>query len=186
MLSRRLALAALVALPLFACAAKEDLAQPPVPLGDFALGYNIVVVDNPTIGPFSRKATDAEWKASLEQAIQRRFGRFKGSGTYHIAVKVQAYALAQPGVPLVVSPKSVLVVSANVWTPHGKLNAKPEDITVFESISGKTLVGSGLTKTRDEQMLTLSDNAARKIEDWLRAHPEYFTGTAPVVPGTAP
>lgn len=183
---RRALLAGLAALILAACAPKEDLSLPPTPLGDFSLGYNIVVVDKPTIGPFSRTATDAEWKASLEQAIDRRFKRFHGTGTYHIAIKLQAYALAQVGVPLVVKPKSVLVISANVWTPRGKLNAKPEDLTIWEGISDKTIVGSGLTQTRDEQMLKLSDNAARKIEEWMRSHPEWFTGNAPVVPGTAP
>jgi hypothetical protein len=186
LLPRRALLAGLTALILAACAPPEDLSKPPAPLGDFSLGYNIVVVDKPTIGPLSRTATDAEWKASLEQAIDRRFSRFKGKGTYHIAIKVQAYALAQTGIPLVLKPKSVLVVSANVWTPYGKLNDKAEDLTVWEGVSEKTLIGSGLTQTREEQMRKLSDNAARKIEEWMRAHPEWFTGSAPVVPGTAP
>ncbi|MCR8726529.1 hypothetical protein [Frigidibacter sp. ROC022] len=175
-----------MAVILAACAAPEDLSKAPEPLGDFSLGYNIVVVDNPKIGPLSRKATDAEWKASLEQAIDERFSRFKGEGTYHIAIKVQAYALAQTGIPLVVKPKSVLLISANVWTPYGKLNAEPENLTVWEGVSEKTLLGSGLTQTREEQMRKLSVNAARKIEEWLREHPEWFTGDAPVQPGTSP
>lgn len=184
--TRRALLAGLTALILAACAAPEDLSKAPEPLGDFSLGYNIVVVDNPTIGPFSRKATDAEWKASLEQAIDQRFKRFTGKGTYHIAIKLQAYALAQTGVPLLVKPKSVLVISANIWTPYGKLNDKPEDLTIWEGVSEQTLIGSGLTQTRDEQMLKLSTNAARKIEEWMREHPEWFTGSAPVQPGTEP
>jgi len=182
----RALLLACLAAALAACAAPEDLGRAPEPLGDFSLGYNIVVVQEPTIGPLSRTATDAEWKAALEQAIDRRFRRFDGAGTYHIAIKLQAYALAQTGIPLVVKPRSVLVVSANVWTPQGKLNPEPENITIWEGLSEKTLIGSGLTQTREEQMLKLSDNAAREIEAWMRQHPEWFTGSAPIVPGTAP
>ena len=186
MIARRAALALILGLGLAACAPKEDLSLPPEPLGDFSLGYTIVVVDKPQIGPFSRTATDAEWKASLEQAIDRRFRRFQGAGTYHIAVKLQMYALAQPGVPLVVKPRSVLLVSANIWNTQGKLTPEPENLTVWESFSEKTLIGSGLTQSRDQQMRNLSDNAARQIEEWMREHPEWFRPGAPVVPGTGP
>ena len=183
---RRSFLAGLSMLALAACAAKEDLTKPPEPLGNFRLGYNIVVVDKPEIGPFSRTATDEEWKKSLEEAIQRRFSRFQGDHDYHIAIKLQAYALALPGVPLVFKPRSVLVVTANVWAPYGKLNPEPEHLTIWEGLSDKTLVGSGLTQSKEEQMLKRSDNAAREIEKWMRKHPEWFTGDFPAVPGTEP
>ncbi|MCB0106250.1 MAG: hypothetical protein KDE53_10085 [Caldilineaceae bacterium] len=184
--ARRLVLPLLAALVLTACAPKEDLSVAPEPLGNFKLGYNIVVVDKPEIGPLSRTATDAEWKASLEQAIDRRFSRFTGDTPYHIAIKLQAYALGQTGVPLVVKPKSVLVVTANVWATYGKLNPEPKNLTIWEGVSDKTLLGSGLTQTREEQMLKLSNNAAREIEKWMREHPEWFTGDFPAVPGTEP
>lgn len=184
---RRTLLAALPALALAACgASRETLPPNPDPIGDFSLGYNIVVVDKPEIGPFSRKATDDEWKASLEQAIDQRFSRFKGAGTYHVALKVQLYALAQPGIPIAFSPKSVLLISANVWSQQGKLNPAPENITVWESVSDKTIVGSGLTQSKEEQMRNLSFNAAARVEDWMRKHPEWFRPGAPVVAGTQP
>jgi len=181
-------LAGLIALALAACAAPEDLTQAPEPLGDFSLGYTVVVVDNPELGPFSRKAEDGEWQASLEEAIKARFERFQGKGTYHIAIKVQAYALAQPGIPLVLKPRSVLLISANVWRPTGKINPDPKNITVWEGVSEKTfLLGSGLTQTRDEQMVKLSANAAREIEEWLREHPDWFRPDGPVTaPGAPP
>jgi hypothetical protein len=162
------------------------MAAVPEPLGDFKLGYNIVVVDNPELLPFTRKATDAEWKAALEKAIAERFGRFQGTGEYHVALKLQAYALAQPGVPIVASPKSVLVVSANVWRPTGKINPEPENLTVWEGVNGKNVLGSGLTQTKEEQMAKLAFNTALKVEDWFRSHPEWFVPGGPVVPGTEP
>ncbi|MFM2356712.1 MAG: hypothetical protein RLZZ528_2448, partial [Pseudomonadota bacterium] len=53
-------LCALAALVLLAACAGEDLAAPPDPLGDFRLGYNIVVAKNAQqVGP-SRPATAEE------------------------------------------------------------------------------------------------------------------------------
>jgi hypothetical protein len=169
-----------------ACSPPQEMAAVPEPLGDFKLGYNIVVVDNPELLPFTRKATDAEWKAALEKAIAERFGRFQGTGEYHVALKLHAYALAQPGVPIVASPKSVLVVAANVWRPTGKINPEPENLTVWEGVNGKNVLGSGLTQTKEEQMAKLAFNTALKVEDWFRSHPEWFVPGGPVVPGTEP
>jgi hypothetical protein len=169
-----------------ACSPPQEMAAVPEPLGDFKLGFNIVVVDNPELLPFTRKAEDAEWKAALEKAIAERFGRFQGTGEYHVALKLQAYALAQPGVPIVASPKSVLVVSANVWRPTGKINPEPENLTVWEGVNGKNVLGSGLTQTKEEQMAKHAFNTALKVEDWFRSHPEWFVPGGPVVPGTEP
>ena len=176
----------LVAALLTACSPSQEMAAVPEPLGDFRLGYNIVVVDNPELLPFTRKASDAEWKAALEKAIADRFGRFKGTGEYHVALKLQAYALAQPGVPLVASPKSVVLVSANVWRPTGKINPEPENLTVWEGLNGQNLLGSGLTQTKEQQMAKLAFNTALKVEEWFRKHPEWFVPNGPVVPGTEP
>jgi hypothetical protein len=183
---RRTALALGVALALAACAPSQDLSQPPEPLGDYSMGFNVVVVDHPKVAPFSRTVPDAAWKAALEQALDERFSRFHGSGTYHIAIKLEVYSLGAPGVPLVFSPKTALGLSANVWSTRGKLNPKPEGLTVFEGLSDKSIIGSGLTQSADEQMRKLAFNAAAKIEDWLRQHPEWFRPDAPVVPGTEP
>jgi hypothetical protein len=173
-LIRRLALPLLAAALLASCAAKPVLEDIPEPLGDFSLGYNIVVVDHPAQGPFSRDATDAELKAAMEKAIQDRFGRFHGENTYHIAVKIEAYALARAGIPVVFKPVSVLAITANVWTTEAKLNEKPESITAFEAFDGNSLIGSGLTRTKEQQLAGLAEVAADKIETWLRTHPEWF------------
>jgi hypothetical protein len=176
----------LTALTLLACSPTQEMSATPEPLGDFRLGYNIVVVDSPELLPFSRKAEDAEWKAALEKAVADRFGRFQGTGEYHIALKLQAYALGAPGVPVIASPKTVAVVTANVWRPTGKINPKPEDLTVWEGVNGKNIIGSGLTQSKEQQMQTLAFNTALKVEDWLRTHPEWFVPGGPVVAGTAP
>lgn len=186
MILRRPLMLTLAALMLAACAPKQDLSTPPEPLGDFKLGYNIVVVNQPEIGPLSRTATDAEWKAALETAIDDRFSRFQGTGQYHIAVKLHAYALGQVGVPLIVSPKSVVVITIDIWRPTGKVSPTPEQMTVWEGVDGKTLVGSGLTQSREVQMKRLAFNAAVKIEEWMRTHPDWFGPNGPVVPGSEP
>lgn len=153
-----------------ACGAgSRDLDQPPEPLGDFRLGYAIVVDKNAQMVPPSRKAEPGEWEAALKKALEDRFARYEGDRLYHIALNVDGYALAVPGVPVVLAPKSILVVSANLWDDAAgkKMHEKPEQLSVFEELSGDTVVGSGLTRTREEQIQSLAENMAKQVERWL-------------------
>lgn len=154
----------------------NDLAEPPVPLGDFALGHNIVVTTNMQKVAISRDATPEDWEKSLEKAIDDRFGRYDGEKLYNIGISIDAFALAPPGVPLVLSPKSALGITVTVWddAAQKKLNVEGKQIIVMEKMSGETVVGSGLTKSAAEQMETLSYNAAKAVEGWLLENPEWF------------
>jgi len=175
-LSVRLAAMALALGVLSGCERPSDLADPPVDLGPFDLGLNIVVADNAQKVPISRDATPEEWEASLSRAVQDRFGRYDGPRFYNIGVSVDGYALAPPGVPVLVTPKSVLVVTVNVWDDERqqKLNGAGTQFTVFESLSGEQVIGTGITRTKKEQMDALSYNAAKVIENWFLEHPQWF------------
>lgn len=182
---------------LAACDPNKDLTQPPVPFGDFRLGFDIIYADNAEpVGP-SRAATADEWEAALDKAIKERFGRYDGEKLYHLGIAVNNYALAVPGIPLVVSPKSVLVISVSVWDDSAQrmINPEAKRFTVFEGLSGQTVVGSGLTRSAEEQMEALSRNAAREINKWLIENKAWFTPEAvaarallppqkPTIPGT--
>ncbi|MCV2870591.1 hypothetical protein OEW28_18420 [Defluviimonas sp. WL0002] len=171
--------AALAAVALAAACTPADQ-YPSKPLGDFALGYNIVVAANAQpVGP-SRKATAEEWEAAIKKEISARFDQQTGEKLYHIGIGVDAYALAVPGIPIVLSPKSVLAITVNVWddTAGRRVNAEPRRFTVFEKGSGETFVGSGLTSSKEEQMQRLASNAALKIEDWLEDNKAWFTPEA--------
>ncbi|WP_172298235.1 hypothetical protein [Pseudoruegeria sp. HB172150] len=161
---------------LAACDPKADLEEPPADLGPFKLGHNIVVARDPTVGPLSRTATEEEWKAVFEAAVDDRFGRYDGNRLYHLGISVDGYVLAMPGVPVVASPKSVLIFTVTAWDDAlgRKLNEEAEQLTVLESLSGDTFVGSGLTLSKEEQMANLSASAAKAIEKWLLRHPEWF------------
>lgn len=180
-------------LGLVAACAKNDLQDPPVPLGDFALGLNIVVADNVQKVPISRDATIEQWEATMIKAVADRFGRYNGIKLYNIGIAVDGYALAPPGIPVVAAPKSVLVITANVWddAAQKKLNEEGKQFTVFESLSGETVIGTGLTRTKQQQMDALSYNAVKRVEGWLLENPEWFGLPAegaetPVGPVVAP
>ncbi|CUH64394.1 hypothetical protein TG4357_01253 [Thalassovita gelatinovora] len=167
MLSRFAALIALLAV--VACTNANDLDKEKVDLGDFSLGHNIVVAPKVVKGPLSRSASEDEWKTVLGAAIDERFGRYDGARLYHFGTSVEGYVLAQPGVPIVASPKSVLIINLTVWDDAKgvKLTEKPEQLTILESLSGETLLGSGLTQSKEIQMRNLSRNAAKVIQNYL-------------------
>lgn len=175
-MTRRLALALSLS-ALTACGGSK-LEDPPVPLGNFRLGLNIVVTQNMQKVPISREATGEEWEAALKKAVDDRFGRYDGDKFFNIGVAVDGYALAPPGIPIVASPKSILVVSVSVFDDAaGKMlneGGKGKQITAFEQASGDTVIGSGLTKTKEEQMESLAYSAALEIENFLRQNPEWF------------
>lgn len=154
----------------------NDLAEPPVPLGDFALGHNIVVTSNMQKVPISRDATPEQWEAALEKAMEERFGRYEGEKLYNIGISIDAFALAPPGVPLVLNPKSALGITVTIWddAAQKKLNEEGKQIIVMEKMSGETVLGSGLTQSAAKQMEILSYNAAKAVEGWLSENPEWF------------
>ncbi|MCA1336533.1 hypothetical protein [Pseudooceanicola marinus] len=165
---------------LSACTNPDDFDEPMPDLGDFSLGHNIVVASKMKKVAISRDASEEEWVAAMTEAIDERFGRYDGDKLYHLGISVEGYILAPPGIPLVLSPKSGLIVNVTVWddAAGGKINEEPRQFTVLESFSGETVVGSGLTQTREEQMTNLARNAAKQIEDWLLENRDWF-GEAP-------
>ncbi|WP_390912245.1 hypothetical protein [Pseudosulfitobacter sp. SM2401] len=160
----------LLVLSVAACNGAADLTDAPVPLGDFNLVHNIVVAPKAVKGgPLSRKVSKDELSAAMKAAIAERFDRYDGSKRYHFGVSVEGYVLAQPGVPLVLSPKSILIINLTVWDDAAgkKMNDEPHQITVLESFGSGTLVGSGYTMSAQEQLKNLSQNAAKAIERYL-------------------
>jgi hypothetical protein len=183
-----------LSLTVLAACQKNDLMEPPVYLGDFVLGHNIVIADKVTKSPVSRNATPEEWKAAMTKAMNDRFGRYSGSRIYNIGISVDGYALAPPGIPIVAKPASALIITAHIWddATATKLNPEGKQFTIFEKASGETFIGSGLTRSREQQMEILSYNAAKSIEGWLLAHPEWLglptkgQATPTVAAGSAP
>ena len=101
---------------LAACAAPDPLEEDLPDMGDFRLSHNIVVAENMQQVPPSRNATPEEWQEIITSEIDRRFGDYEGERHFTIsASNVDGYALAPPGIPIVLNPRSVLVLSVNVW-----------------------------------------------------------------------
>ncbi|WP_205965390.1 hypothetical protein [Pseudooceanicola onchidii] len=170
-----------------ACTSTADLNEAPADLGNFRLGHNVVVASKARQSALSRGATQEEWVASLTDAVAERFGRYEGDRLYHIGISVEGYSIAPAGVPLVVSPKSVLIIRVTLWDDAlgKKLNSEAKQFTVFESLTGDTLVGSGITQTKEEQMQNLSRNAAKVIQTWMLENPEWFPGLGETKPAAA-
>lgn len=157
---------------LAACAGNRDpLPREVDPIGDFRLGYNIVVANDVTRAPGSREATEDELIGAVRAEMEERLGRYDGDGLYHVGLRVEAYSLGKAGIPIIYSPRSVLLIAMNIWddATQEKLNAEPVRITAFEGEAGP-LMGSGLIRTREDQLAALAFDAAKEVEDYLKAN----------------
>ena len=175
-----------LALALAGCAV-SDLEDTPPPMGRFLLGYNAVVVA-PDLekGPMSREATADELSLAVRSAMNDRFSRYDGDQYYHIATAVLGYVLAQPGLPIVASPKSVLMVDVSILDDANGgavLGGEAKRFTVFEE-GGDVLVGSGLTRTAEEQLASLAKNLAKQVQDWMLDNREWFGDASLMDPAT--
>ncbi|MDQ2095758.1 hypothetical protein [Rhodalgimonas zhirmunskyi] len=153
-----------------ACTNANDLDKAPVDLGNFSLGHNIVVAPNLTKGPLSREADKDQFIKLMKNAVDERFGRYEGDKLYHFGISLDGYVLAQPGIPVVASPKSILIFNVTVWDDETgkKLNEEVKQITVLETFGGHTLLGSGYTQSPEQQMQGLVRNGVKEIQNWLR------------------
>lgn len=173
----RRAISLLAGLILMGCAVEEDLTLPPEPLGQFRLGHNIAIADNVTRGPFSREFTETQIETSVQNAVAERLRRYDGDGLYHLGMVVGGLVLAQPGIPVVYAPQSVMIVDVTVFdnTTREKLNEEPKRIYATEGAKNAVpILGSGHVRSADEQLANLSESLAREIEDWLKDNPEWF------------
>lgn len=171
-----------------ACASTADLNEAPVPLGDFKLEHNIVVSSKARRGPLSREATEQQLNETVAAAMAERFGRYDGQSRYHFGISVEGYVLAQPGIPLLLAPKSALILNVTVWDDAAgkKLNDEPERITVLETFGTAPIVGTGFTLTAEEQLKELSQNAAKAVERFLVRQQEAEGWFAPKVSADVP
>lgn len=169
-------LALLIGLSALAACDANDFGDPPKPMGQFELGHNITVGETAQTIPISRQATPEEWEEVMEAAIAERFGGYKGGKLYDFGISIDGYVLAPPGVPLVASPRSALIITVNVWDDATQtiLNPGGKRLTVLEGTSDKTLFGSGWTQNKEAQMKKLARNAAKAVQDYILEHPEWI------------
>ena len=144
------------------------------PLGNFSLGHNVVVAPNLVKGPVSREADKDQFIAIMKEAVAERFDRFEGENIYHFGVSLEGYVLAQPGIPLVASPKSILILNLTVWDDEAgkKLNEEIEQITCDRKL--RRTHASGLRLYPDRRRTDAWVGAQRS-----QADPELFATSEP-------
>ncbi len=173
------AIIVLLAVGLAACSpVTEDFKNTPATLGDFRLGHNIAIADDVVLGPFSREMSENELEATVQNAVAKRLRRYDGDGLYHLGIVVGGIVLAQPGIPVVYAPSSVMLLDVTIFdnSTQQKINDEPKRIQVGEGFQNAVpLIGSGLVRSADVQLTNLSANAAREIEEWLLENPDWFT-----------
>lgn len=155
-----------VLIALAACTAVPEAPQE-ASMGDFRLGFNVVVVRDALQGPGSQVVDEAALQAALERAVIDRLGAYDGDGLYHMGIRVDAYVLGEPGS----GSDAVLLMAANVWDEATKRNltAPPLEIT-------------GTVPSRNASLSTLADSAARALEEALRENADVWFAPKPNQP----
>lgn len=175
--------ACLACVVLAACAAEQDLSLTPEPLGQFRLGHNIAIADDTQLGPFSRTLSEDVIEGTVQDAVAKRLRRYDGNGLYHLGMNVGGLVLAQPGIPLVYAPSSVMIVDVSVFDnrTQSKLNEEPKRFVVGEGLKNSVpVIGSGYVRSAEDQLVNLSENFARQLEDWIVDQAEEENWFAPV------
>ena len=143
-----------VAMLLAACGARApDVPAPSEPLGDFRMGFNVVVVGDAMQGPGSQTVDPGILETSIETAVANRLGAYSGDGLYHLGIRVEGYVLPEPGA----RSDAVLLMAANVWdeSTQQKLTATPIEVT-------------GTVRAAAPTLAQLADSAAQELEQALR------------------
>ncbi|SHF43846.1 hypothetical protein SAMN05444279_1452 [Ruegeria intermedia] len=143
--------------------------EAPEDLGAFKLRVNYAYADKAVQGPVSRDATPQEWAEAIQKAVDIRLGRYQGTQEYDIGISLEGYMLAPPGIPVIYNPKSTAIVLVNVYDVGKKeFLAKGKQFQVLEDTTGDSaVVGSGNSRTREEQMNGLALKIADRVEEWL-------------------
>ncbi|PYG31244.1 hypothetical protein [Pelagimonas varians] len=150
---------------LAACnAPPADLDDPVVAMGQFKLGHAEVVAPNLEKLLVSQEASNEEWIAIVDAALEQRFRRFEGTQFYHIGVSLEAYSLPQPFVP----GKSALAMRVTVWDDAAgkKLNEETELFHVIQ------ILESRISMSKEEVMIRAAESGALLIEKWMREEHE--------------
>lgn len=155
-------------LMLAACGATQ-LDETPEDLGAFKARVLHVYTEKALQWPLSRDAEPSEWQEPMERTLTARLGRYQGGQEYDVAVTLEGFMLAPGGVPIVFSPKSVAVVNVFVYDVAGKrFLAEKVQMEVFEDTTGESaLLGSGHSRSKQEQIDGLALNIADKIEEYI-------------------
>jgi len=176
-----------LALGLLSACAVTDLDGNPEPMGRFLLGHNVAVVSQDVeILPISRKIENDVWVDLVRDEMNTRFSRYDGDEYYHISTAILGYILAPPGIPVVAAPKSILMADVYLFrdSDGGKpITDKPKRFTAFEE-GGDAIVGSGLTRTAEEQARSLARSLARQVQDWMLENKEWFGDPSLMDPAT--
>ncbi|MCH2250519.1 MAG: hypothetical protein MK042_12065 [Cognatishimia sp.] len=162
-----------------ACSQPEETVER-LDLGDFVLGHNVVVAPDLQKGPTSRNAEPEELIAAVQAAVDSRLGKYDGDRLVHLGINIGGYALGRRGIPLIYTPKSAFVVTISVWDDRAgeKFTKEPKQLLIFENFADGAIIGTGYTRSRDQQIATLANNTARRIEAYLAENAVCMTDEA--------
>lgn len=159
-----------------ACAVPDPESDPSVDLGNFRLLDNFAVTTQARKMGVTREASAEAWETVLEKAVTKRFSQYQGDTPYIISYSLDGYILATKGGRLALAPRSAMSMTVHIWqtSPQKRLEERSKQLLIFENLDGETVIGSGLFRTKEEQMENLGAQFAKALERWLVANGDLF------------
>jgi len=163
------AFAFLASLTLLTACGETRMDEAPEDLGTFNMRVGYIYTEKALQWPLSRKSEGSEWNAALQNALDTRLRRYEGTQDYDVAITLEGFLLAPPGIPILVSPKSVAVVNVFAYdVAKKKYLVKKQQMEIFESTTGESaILGSGHSRTKEEQIAGLSLNIVDAVEEMM-------------------
>lgn len=159
-----------------ACSVPDPESDPSVDLGNFRLLDNFAVTTQARKMGVTREASAEAWETVLEKAVTKRFSQYQGDTPYIISYSLDGYILATKGGRLALAPRSAMSMTVHIWqtSPQKRLEERSKQLLIFENLDGETVIGSGLFRTKEEQMENLGAQFAKALERWLVANGDLF------------
>lgn len=142
----------------------------------FTLGHVGVITTGMAKGAYSVDVQSQDLATHLRSAVTSELSNFTGGHQYNLGIKVEAYTLANPSMPTVPQPKSVLMLTLSVWddSHDPRPILAPATVVAVDGLYGTSIFVTKPQGSIDQRLAALCAKAAIEIERYLVKNSDFL------------